>query len=161
MEAGLYAGRRPLAHHRLVPGAVEVVDKAGELRGRILDLVGEYFAEAFPPHQFVPGVTPIPVAGRVFDQSELKSLTDSALDFWLTAGRFAEQFEREFARFIGVRCATLVNSRSSANLLALSALTSHRPQDRQLQPRDEIITVAAGFPPTLKPLIPNNPLPAV
>jgi len=135
------------------------VDKAGELRGRILELVGEYFAEAFPPQKFVPGVTPVPVAGRVFDQSELKSLTDSALDFWLTAGRFAEQFEREFARFIGVRCATLVNSGSSANLLALSALTSHRLEDRQLKPGDEIITVAAGFPTTVNPIIQNDLVP--
>ena len=70
------------------------MDKAGELRGRILELVAEYFSEAFPATAFVPGVTPIPVAGRVFDQSELQSLTDSALDFWLTAGRFAEQPRR-------------------------------------------------------------------
>ena len=135
------------------------MDKAGKLRARILELVGEYFAEAFTPQQFVPGVTPIPVAGRVFDQSELQSLTDSALDFWLTAGRFAEQFEREFARFIGVRCASLVNSGSSANLLALSALTSHRLEERQLKPGDEIITVAAGFPTTVNPIIQNHLVP--
>jgi CDP-6-deoxy-D-xylo-4-hexulose-3-dehydrase len=135
------------------------VDKAGELRSRILELVAEYFSEAFPPTAFVPGVTPVPVAGRVFDQFELQSLTDSALDFWLTAGRFAEQFEREFARFIGVRCATLVNSGSSANLLALSALTSPRIGDRHLRPGDEIITVAAGFPTTVNPIIQNGLVP--
>jgi len=135
------------------------VDKASELRGRILELVAEYFQEAFPTTAFVPGITPIPIAGRVFDQSELKLLTDSALDFWLTSGRFAEQFEREFARFIGVRCATLVNSGSSANLLALSALTSPRLEERRLQPGDEIISVAAGFPTTVNPVVQNGLVP--
>jgi CDP-6-deoxy-D-xylo-4-hexulose-3-dehydrase len=135
------------------------VDRAGELRAQILELVAEYFGEAFPATAFVPGVTPVPVAGRVFDQTELQSLTDSALDFWLTAGRFAEQFEREFARFIGVRCATLVNSGSSANLLALSALTSPRIGERHLKSGDEIITVAAGFPTTVNPIIQNGLVP--
>jgi CDP-6-deoxy-D-xylo-4-hexulose-3-dehydrase len=135
------------------------VNKATELRGRILELVAEYFQEAFPEKEFVPGVTPVPVAGRVFDQADLQSLTDSALDFWLTTGRFAEQFEREFARFMDVRCATLVNSGSSANLLALSALTSHRLEDRRLSPGDEIITVAAGFPTTVNPVIQNGLVP--
>ena len=135
------------------------MNKATELRGRILELVAEYFQEAFPEKEFVPGVTPVPVAGRVFDQADLQSLTDSALDFWLTTGRFAEQFEREFARFMDVRCATLVNSGSSANLLALSALTSHRLEDRRLQPGDEIITVAAGFPTTVNPMIQNGLVP--
>jgi len=135
------------------------VNKATELRGRILELVAEYFQEAFPEKEFVPGVTPVPVAGRVFDQADIQSLTDSALDFWLTTGRFAEQFEREFSRFMGVRCATLVNSGSSANLLALSALTSHRLEDRRLRPGDEIITVAAGFPTTVNPMIQNGLVP--
>ena len=107
------------------------MNKAAELRSRIRGLVAEYFQEAFPAQPFVPGVTPVPVAGRVFDATELQFLADSTLDFWLTTGRFAEQFEREFARFIGVRTATLVNSGSSANLLAVSALTSSRLKERR------------------------------
>lgn len=129
------------------------MDKAAELRSRIRELVTEYFQEAFAAQPFVPGVTPVPVAGRVFDATELQSLTDSTLDFWLTTGRFAEQFEREFARFIGVRSATLVNSGSSANLLAISSLTSAKLKDRRLKPGDEIITVAAGFPTTVNPIV--------
>jgi CDP-4-dehydro-6-deoxyglucose reductase, E1 len=129
------------------------VSRTNELRGRIRQLVAEYFHEAFAPAPFVPGSTPVPVAGRVFDQNELETLTDAALDFWLTAGRYAEQFEREFARFIGVRAAVLVNSGSSANLLALSALTSPKLDGRHLLPGDEIITVAAGFPTTVNPIL--------
>jgi CDP-4-dehydro-6-deoxyglucose reductase, E1 len=129
------------------------VSKANELRNRIRDLVAEYAEEAFAPKDFVPGSTPVAVAGRVFDRDEVQTLTDAALDFWLTTGRYAEQFEREFARFIGVRAAVLVNSGSSANLLALSALTSPKLNERQLLPGDEIITVAAGFPTTVNPII--------
>lgn len=129
------------------------MSKANELRNRIRDLVAEYVQEAFAPKDFVPGSTPVAVAGRVFDRDEVQTLTDAALDFWLTTGRYAEQFEREFARFIGVRAAVLVNSGSSANLLALSALTSPKLNERQLLPGDEIITVAAGFPTTVNPII--------
>jgi len=135
------------------------VDKATELRSRILDMVAEYYQEAFAPRPFVAGKTPLPVAGRVFDQTEMQSLADSTLDFWLTTGRFAEQFERGFARFIGVRSATLVNSGSSANLVALSALTSARLEDRRLRPGDEVITVAAGFPTTVNPILQNGLVP--
>ncbi|HLJ88360.1 MAG TPA: lipopolysaccharide biosynthesis protein RfbH [Candidatus Angelobacter sp.] len=136
-----------------------MVDKATELRSRILDMVAEYYQEAFAPRPFVAGKTPLPVAGRVFDQTEMQSLADSTLDFWLTTGRFAEQFERGFARFIGVRSATLVNSGSSANLVALSALTSARLEDRRLRPGDEVITVAAGFPTTVNPILQNGLVP--
>jgi len=129
---------------------------ADQLRARILDLVGEYFEAAHPPRKFIPGETPVPVSGRVFDGDEIKSLVDSALDFWLTAGRFAEEFEREFARFIGVRNALLVNSGSSANLVALSCLTSPKLNDRRLRPGDEVITVAAGFPTTVNPILQNG-----
>lgn len=132
------------------------MSRATELRNRISELIAEYFQEAFAPTPFVPGETPVPVAGRVFDHSELQTLGDAALDFWLTTGRYAEQFEREFARFIGVRSAVLVNSGSSANLLALSALTSPRLKERQLLPGDEIITVAAGFPTTVNPIVQNG-----
>ncbi len=124
-----------------------------ELRDRIRELVAEYFQEAFPARAFVPGVTPIPISGRVFDSEELELLVESGLDFWLTTGRFAESFEREFARFCGVRSATLVNSGSSANLLAIAALTSPKLGDRRLRPGDEVITVAAGFPTTVNPIL--------
>jgi CDP-6-deoxy-D-xylo-4-hexulose-3-dehydrase len=129
------------------------VGRADELRQKIRQLTAEYYGEAFPAKPFVPGETPVQVAGRVFDAAEMESLIDSSLDFWLTTGRFAEQFEREFAKFIGIRTATLVNSGSSANLLAVSALTSERLKDRRLKPGDEVITVAAGFPTTVNPLI--------
>ena len=99
-------------------------DRAVALRAEILDLVRRYHAEAFPAREFVPGTVPLPCAGRVFDEEDLASLVDASLDFWLTTGRFAEQFERDFARRCGVRHALLVNSGSSANLVALSALTS-------------------------------------
>ena len=130
-----------------------------ELRRLILDLVGEYCAEAFPPRDFVPGETPVPISGKVFDGSEMRLLVDSSLDFWLTTGRFAEQFEREFARWMGIRECVLVNSGSSANLLAVAALTSPKLGDRRLQAGDEVITLAAGFPTTVNPIIQNNLVP--
>ena len=95
-------------------------------------LVDEYYTAAFPQREFQPGVTPVPVAGRVFDADELRHLMEATLDFWLTTGRFAADFERNFAHFIGVRSATLVNSGSSANLLALTCLTSKKLDERQL-----------------------------
>jgi CDP-6-deoxy-D-xylo-4-hexulose-3-dehydrase len=128
-------------------------DRADELRRRILDLVSEYCGEAFARRDFVPGESAIPISGKVFDDAEMRLLVDSALDFWLTTGRFAEQFEREFARWMGVRECILTNSGSSANLLAVSALTSPRLGDRRLRPDDEIITVAAGFPTTVNPIL--------
>ena len=130
-----------------------------ELRLQILDLVGEYCAEAFPPRDFVPGESSVPVSGKVFDGEEMRLLVDSSLDFWLTTGRFAEQFEKEFARWFGIRECVLVNSGSSANLVAVTALTSPRLGDRQLRPGDEVITVAAGFPTTVNPIIQNNLVP--
>jgi CDP-6-deoxy-D-xylo-4-hexulose-3-dehydrase len=136
-----------------------MTQRAADLRRQILGLVGEYCAEAFAPRPFVPGESPVPVAGKVFDGAEMRELVDSALDFWLTTGRFAEQFEREFARFLGVRECVLVNSGSSANLLAVSALTSPRLGDRRLVPGDEVITVAAGFPTTVNPILQNNLVP--
>lgn len=122
-------------------------------------MVAEYYREAFPQREFLPGTTFVPVSGRVFDEEELETLVESSLDFWLTTGRFAEQFEREFARFVGVREAILVNSGSSANLLAISALTSERLGDRQLKPGDEVITLAAGFPTTVNPIVQNGLVP--
>jgi len=136
-----------------------MTQRAADLRRQILDLAGEYCSEAFAPRPFVPGESPVPVAGKVFDGAEMRELVDSALDFWLTTGRFADRFEREFARFLGVRECVLVNSGSSANLLALSALTSPRLGDRRLVPGDEVVTVAAGFPTTVNPILQNNLVP--
>jgi len=134
-------------------------EKSDQLREQVRGLVAEYHAEAFAAKPFVAGETPVPVSGRVFDATELQYLVDASLDFWLTTGRFAEQFEREFARFLGVRYAILVNSGSSANLLALSCLTSPKLGDRRLKPGDEVITLAAGFPTTVNPIIQNGMVP--
>ncbi len=133
--------------------------QADVLRDQICDLVGKYHAEAFPTREFVPGLSSIPVSGKVFDAEDIQYSVDASLDFWLTTGRFAEQFERQFARVMGIRDARLVNSGSSANLVALSALTSPTLQDRALRPGDEVITVAAGFPTTLNPVLQNNLVP--
>lgn len=127
-------------------------DHSDQLRQRICALIPEYFQEEFALRPFIGGETTVPVSGRVFDATDIEFLVNAALDFWLTTGRFADQFEREFARFIGVRSASLVNSGSSANLVALSTLTSARLQERRLQPGDEVITVAAGFPTTVNPI---------
>ena len=137
------------------------MSRADELRDRIRGLVAEFYREAFvfPAPAFVPGSSPVPISGRVFDEQELELLVESSLDFWLTTGRFAEQFEREFAKFAGVREAVLVNSGSSANLLAIAALTSKRLGDRRLRPGDEVITLAAGFPTTVNPIVQNGLVP--
>jgi CDP-6-deoxy-D-xylo-4-hexulose-3-dehydrase len=140
---------------------------ASTLRLKILELVREYYGTAFPVSEFVPGESLIPYAGRVFDEREIVNLVDSGLDFWLTTGRFADEFEKSFAKFFGRRHAHLVNSGSSANLLALSCLTSPKLDERPrkwggraaLKPGDEVITVAAGFPTTLNPIIQNRLVP--
>ena len=132
---------------------------ADALRAQILSLVARYHAAAFPQRPFTPGESRVPVSGRVFDANEIERLVDSALDFWLTTGRFAEQFEREFAKYMGTRYALLVNSGSSANLLAISVLTSPTLGARRLKPGDEVITVAAGFPTTVSPILQNGLIP--
>ncbi len=129
------------------------------LRNQIVELVRQYHAVSFSPSPFIPGETPVPYAGRVFDATELEYLVDASLDFWLTTGRFAERFEREFAKFCGVRHVSLVNSGSSANLVALSSLTSPKLGDRQLKAGDEVITAATGFPTTVNPIIQNQLVP--
>ena len=136
-----------------------MTERADQLRRQILDLSAQYHAEAFPATAFIPGESPVPVSGKVIDGGDLSSVVDSALDCWFTTGRFAADFERKLARFVGVRCASLVNSGSSANLLALSALTSPKLGDRRIKPGDEVITVAAGFPTTLNPIIQNRLVP--
>jgi CDP-6-deoxy-D-xylo-4-hexulose-3-dehydrase len=136
-----------------------MIDRTHELRAQILDLAGQYCAEKFAARPFVPGESSVPVSGKVFDASEMRMLVDSALDFWLTAGRFADRFEREFARWFGIRDCMLTNSGSSANLLAISALTSPKLGGRRLVPGDEVITLAAGFPTTINPIIQNGLVP--
>ena len=134
-------------------------DKAFQLRRQILDLAAQHFSETSRSAKFIPGVTPVPVSGKVIDGADISAVVDSALDAWFTTGRFAELFERNLARFVGVRSASLVNSGSSANLVALSALTSPKLGDRRLVPGDEVITVAAGFPTTVNPIFQNRLVP--
>ena len=133
--------------------------KADQLRAQILDLVEEYHNEAFPERPFLGGISAVPVSGKVFDEQELRLLVDSSLDFWLTTGRYAEIFEKKFAKFMGMKHAMLCNSGSSANLLAVSALTSPRLGKRALKDGDEVITVAAGFPTTVNPILQNRLVP--
>jgi len=135
------------------------MSKKDELRATIRQLTAEYYQEAFPEPSFMPGVSQVPVSGRVFDQDDVFAVVDSGLDFWLTAGRFANVFEHRFAKLIGLRDARLVNSGSSANLVAVSALTSPALGERRLKPGDEVITVAAGFPTTVNPLLQNGLIP--
>lgn len=134
-------------------------EQADKIRSEILVLTREYHALAFGDEEFVEGKVHVPCAGRVFDADDIESLVDSALDFWLTSGRFAETFEHDFAQFVGLSHAALVNSGSSANLLALCSLTSPELGRRRLRPGDEVITVAAGFPTTVNPIIQNQLVP--
>jgi CDP-6-deoxy-D-xylo-4-hexulose-3-dehydrase len=136
-----------------------MTDNAAQLRRQILDLTARYWSESSPPGDFIPGVSPVPVSGKVIDGSDVGAVVDSALDGWFTTGRFADTFERNLARLVGVRSASLVNSGSSANLVALSALTSPKLGDRRLNPGDEVITLAAGFPTTVNPIFQNRLVP--
>ncbi len=134
-----------------------------QLRDQILELTREYsrrtHAQNRPaydesPPEFIPGETTIPYAGRVFTEDEVEAGVGSMLDFWLTLGKEGEKFESSLGEFLGVRRSLLVNSGSSANLVAMSALTSHKlPAEKRIQPGDEVITVAAGFPTTVTPII--------
>jgi CDP-6-deoxy-D-xylo-4-hexulose-3-dehydrase len=133
--------------------------KSNEIRKQILALVSDYYTANWPQTPFIPGETPVPVSGKVFDADDLVHLVDASLDFWLTTGRYAEKFEQEFARFIGVSHCLLANSGSSANLLAVSALTSPELGERRLNAGDEVITVAASFPTTVNPIIQNQLVP--
>jgi CDP-6-deoxy-D-xylo-4-hexulose-3-dehydrase len=134
-------------------------ERSEQLRQQILALTAEFHAEAFPKREFVPGSSSVPVSGKVIDAADISAVVDSALDGWFTTGRWAKEFERKLARFVGVRSASLVNSGSSANLVALSALTSPKLGDRQLKPGHEVITVAAGFPTTVNPIFQNKLVP--
>ncbi|MBA7539031.1 dTDP-4-dehydro-2,6-dideoxy-D-glucose 3-dehydratase [subsurface metagenome] len=133
--------------------------KKQDIKKEIFDLVTKYYKEKHKTKPFVPGETHIPYAGRVYDEKEIISLIDSALDFWLTAGRFAKQFENDFSKYLGVKHCILTNSGSSANLLAVSALTSPKLGERRLRPGGEVITAACAFPTTVNPIIQNNLIP--
>ena len=136
-------------------------DAHENLRQEILTLVRRFSDSQSTEHEFVPGVTPVPVSGKVIDGDDLAALVDSSLDGWLTAGRFTETFERALARYVGARSAVFVNSGSSANLLALTALTSPKLRKRALKPGDEVLTVAMGFPTTVNPIFQNGMHPVV
>ncbi len=127
-----------------------------KLRKDILDKVKEFYRDSCLQKKFVPGETYIPYAGRVFNHNELVSLVDASLDFWLTAGRYAREFEKKLAEYLKIKYCLLTNSGSSANLLAISALTSPLLKERQLRAGDEVITTACGFPTTLNAIIQNN-----
>jgi len=135
----------------------EVTDKILRLSEKYS--IRNYYDFAHKQKPFIPGKSPINYAGRVYDEKEIQAAVEASLDFWLTEGRFARQFETELAARIGVKHALLVNSGSSANLLAVSALTSHLLKERRLKAGDEVITVAAGFPTTVNPIIQNRLVP--
>ena len=129
------------------------------LRMRILELSEEYARLVHGPKPFSPGQSQVPVSGKVMSPADMRNLVDSSLDMWLTAGRFSDAFEARFAEFFGTRYALLVNSGSSANLAAFSALTSPLLRNKRLKPGDEVITVATGFPTTVNPIIQNGCVP--
>ena len=133
--------------------------KEREIRELIFEQVKELYKLRKNSEKFVAGESKVPYAGRIYDEKEMINLVDASLDFWLTAGRYAKQFEKDFAGFMGIKHCLLTNSGSSANLLAVSALTSPSLGEKQLKSGDEVITVAAGFPTTVNPIIQNNLIP--
>jgi len=128
-------------------------DESSNLRKNILELVIEYSKISHKKKDFVPGKTMIPVSGKVFDETELQFLVSSSLDFWLTSDRFNREFEKKISEFLNSTFVLTTNSGSSANLLAISALKSTELGKRSLNDGDEVITVAAGFPTTVNPII--------
>jgi CDP-6-deoxy-D-xylo-4-hexulose-3-dehydrase len=140
-------------------------DSAGSelaaIRDEILTLTRNYADKLLAPKSFAPGKDPVPVSGKVLTSQDFMALVDSSLDGWLTAGRFTVDFERALAQFVGTRYSLFVNSGSSANLVALSGLTSPKLGDRALKAGDEVLTVAMGFPTTVNPIIQNGLKPVV
>ena len=132
-----------------------------ELRTEIIKLTRQYADKLLVPSSFTPGEDSVPVSGKVLTSEDFSALVDSSLDGWLTAGRFTVEFERQLAQFVGARSALFVNSGSSANLVALSGLTSNKLGERALKPGDEVLTVAMGFPTTINPIIQNGLRPVV
>jgi CDP-6-deoxy-D-xylo-4-hexulose-3-dehydrase len=128
-------------------------------RLEILEKAKQFYKDNNSEKKFIPGQTYIPASGKVVDENDLCNLIDASLDMWLTSGRYGDEFEREFSKFLGLKYTSLVNSGSSANLVAVTALTSHKLGDKRLKPGDEVITVAAGFPTTVSPIIQNRLVP--
>lgn len=141
------------------PDDYESTTDKESLKKHILDLVSRYYRLNTPRNIFIPGKTPVHYAGRVYNEKEMQGAVAAALDFWLTEGRFTADFESRLASITGAKHTALVNSGSSANLLAISALTSPLLGEKRLKPGDEIITVAAGFPTTVNPIIQNRLVP--
>ncbi len=129
------------------------------IRKEIIQKTIEYYQAKFAKPDFVPGNSKVNYAGRVFDHQELVNAVDASLDFWLTEGRFSEAFAEKIAEFLGIEHVLLTNSGSSANLLAFSALTSEKLGEKRLKQGDEVISVAAGFPATVTPIIHNGLVP--
>jgi CDP-6-deoxy-D-xylo-4-hexulose-3-dehydrase len=134
-------------------------DNILEIRDKILSLVNDYSHINFKQKEFIPGVSDIPVSGKVIGNLELKNMVEASLDGWLTTGRFNEQFEKKLANFLETKCLLTVNSGSSANLIAFSTLTSPKLKERAIQKGDEVITVAAAFPTTVNPIIQFGAIP--
>lgn len=136
------------------------IQKKDRIKQEILDLTREYYREVHAPKkEFVPGSTFVNYGGRYFDAEEMVNLVDSSLDFWLTSGPWAAKFEKEMAKWLGIKYCSLTNSGSSANLLALSALTSPKLGEKRIKRGDEVITVACGFPTTVAPCIQYGAVP--
>ena len=134
-------------------------DNMLEIKSKILNLVENYSDINFKEKEFIPGISEVPVSGKVIGALELKNMVEASLDGWLTTGRFNEQFEKKLANFLGVKCLLTINSGSSANLIAFSTLTSPKLKERSIQKGDEVITVAAGFPTTVNPIIQFGAIP--
>ena len=140
---------------------MDKIKEAEAIRTQILELTARYYSLVHDrsSEKFVPGESRINYAGRCFDEKEMVNLTDSALEFWLTSGRYTREFEENFAAMLGVKKCLLVNSGSSANLLAFMALTAQELGERRIKRGDEVITVAAGFPTTVSPILQYGAVP--
>jgi CDP-6-deoxy-D-xylo-4-hexulose-3-dehydrase len=136
-----------------------MVDNIFNIRNKILSLVNDYSDINFKEKEFIPGVGEVSVSGKVIGSLELKNMVEASLDGWLTTGRFNEQFEKKLANFLPIKCLLTVNSGSSANLIAFSTLTSPKLKERAIQKGDEVISVAAGFPTTVNPIIQFGAIP--
>jgi CDP-6-deoxy-D-xylo-4-hexulose-3-dehydrase len=130
-----------------------------KIKDKILDLVDDYSVINFKNTEFLPGVSDVPVSGKVIGNLELKNMVEASLDGWLTTGRFNDQFQKKLANFLGVKCLLTVNSGSSANLVAFSTLTSPKLKEKSIQKGDEVISVAAGFPTTVNPIVQFGAIP--
>ena len=130
-----------------------------KIKDKILDLVDNYSEINFKQKEFIPGVSDVPVSGKVIGSLEIKNMVEASLDGWLTTGRFNEEFEKKLASFLGINCLLTVNSGSSANLIAFSTLTSPKLKERAIHKGDEVISVAAGFPTTVNPIIQFGAIP--